>query len=153
MKRAIITTFTLLCLTAPLAWDGGCAEAPINDVATGRVESEILFKSVYFAFDSASLTPAARTQLKIVAKEMMKQPEMHIVLRGHTDGRGSAEYSEAVSERSARSVFRYLNSLGVAEQRMTVEGWGNSKPADPRHNKAAWAKNRRVEIVVQSNLK
>jgi len=148
MKRAIISAVTLLCLTAPLVWEGGCADAGINDVATGKARLKMPFQPVHFEFDSVSLTPFARSQLKTVAREMIRHPNMHVVLQGHTDGRGTAEYSLALGERQARSVFRYLSSLGVAEQRMTVEGWGNCNPVDPRHNKAAWAKNRRVEIVV-----
>lgn len=103
-------------------------------------------KPVIFDFDAAALHAQARDQLAAVADMMQRKPMLLVKIIGHTDERGSAEYSMALGERRAKVVMNYLKSLGIASERLKVESHGKEQPLDPRHNEEAWARNRRVEF-------
>ena len=103
---------------------------------------------IYFNFDSATLNDAAR-QVLIKDFAVLKQnPTVKIRVEGHCDERGSDAYNLALGERRAQAVVRYLTDLGVAADRLSTISYGAEKPADPGHNEAAWAKNRRDELVI-----
>ncbi len=76
-------------------------------------------------------------------------PKGLIVVEGNCDERGTVEYNLALGERRAQAAEKYLVSLGVAKSRMKTISYGKSKPVDPGHDEAAWAKNRRDHFVVQ----
>ncbi len=104
-------------------------------------------RTINFAFDSAELTAQARTELDKVA-EALNDPSVAkypIVIGGHTDGVGSAEYNQRLSERRAQSVRQYLIAQhGIDPHRLTTKGYGKSKlllPNDPDNEL-----NRRVEF-------
>jgi peptidoglycan-associated lipoprotein len=79
----------------------------------------------------------------------MNNSQEKIVIEGHCDERGTAEYNIALGERRAKSVKRYLINLGVDSSQLSTISYGEERPADPGHNEAAWAKNRRAEFVIQ----
>ena len=72
-----------------------------------------------------------------------------IEVQGHTDERGDDAYNLDLSDRRAAAVVTYLTSHGVAPERLTSRGYGESQPMDARHNEAAWRKNRRVDFVLK----
>jgi outer membrane protein OmpA-like peptidoglycan-associated protein len=101
---------------------------------------------VQFAFDSAEILPAARDQLDALAQGIRLLPAgKPVVIEGHTDGVGSADYNEQLSLRRANAVKRYLVSAHQLDaDRMRTVGMGESAPrpgSDP--NDAA---NRRVQF-------
>lgn len=102
---------------------------------------------VYFDFDSSDLSPAAQSILdaNIAA---LRSGTQHIRLEGHTDERGTREYNLALGERRANGVARYMQVNGISASRIETISYGKEKPVDPGHDEAAWAKNRRVEIIV-----
>ena len=102
---------------------------------------------VFFDYDSSALTPQARQQLYVVAKLMKNNQKLRVELLGFTDERGSSDYSYAIGEIRAKAVMNYLIKSGIARERITLLSYGSERPRDPRHNKKAWAKNRRVEFV------
>lgn len=107
-----------------------------------------LLQTVYFDFDSSTLSPAARDTLSQNANILLKKhTALKIQIEGHCDERGSAEYNLALGERRAKSALAYLATLGVPEKRVSVISYGKEKPADAGHDEAAWAKNRRAEFV------
>jgi len=67
-------------------------------------------------------------------------------IEGHCDERGTIEYNLALGERRANAVWKFLNALGVSGSRMSTISYGEESPADPAHNAAAWARNRRAEF-------
>ena len=68
-------------------------------------------------------------------------------LEGHADERGSREYNIGLGERRAQAVRRLLLLQGVAAGQISTVSFGEERPADDGSNEAAWARNRRVEIV------
>ncbi len=111
----------------------------------GRVAGE-LGSVIYFDFDRYDLKPESRQVLTRKAEIMKQYPEIKLVVEGHCDERGTAEYNLALGERRARAAADYLANLGVPAARLSVVSYGKERPADPGHGEAAWAKNRRDEF-------
>ncbi len=102
---------------------------------------------VYFAFDSDVVSEEGRQVLKYYADRLLSQPDIRVRLEGHTDERGSPEYNLALGERRAKAVKEVLVLFGVDPSRIEVISYGEARPAVDGHDEAAWAKNRRVELV------
>ena len=79
---------------------------------------------VMFGFDQTSLDPAAVSQLDTLAKWMKHHPEQNLVIEGHTDRIGSAEYNESLGARRATSVRAHLESWGIPSDRIVVATFG-----------------------------
>lgn len=101
---------------------------------------------VYFDFDSSRVRPESMPILEAHARFLAAHPEKHVRLEGHADERGSREYNVALSLDRAIAVERVLKIKGARASMQTIP-YGEEMPAVLGHNPAAWAKNRRVEIV------
>ncbi|MGD2126390.1 MAG: peptidoglycan-associated lipoprotein Pal [Desulfobacteraceae bacterium] len=101
---------------------------------------------IYFDFDKSELKPPARAVLEKKAAWLRANSRYNLRIEGHCDERGTNEYNLALGERRSNAAFQYLNALGVAADRMTTISYGEERPADPGHNEAAWAQNRRDEF-------
>ncbi|MBV8588189.1 MAG: OmpA family protein [Verrucomicrobia bacterium] len=112
-----------------------------NNVSRGQ------FAPVYFAFDSFTIQDSEAGKLRQLA-DFMRSAHNNIILAGFTDERGTEEYNRGLGERRAQATRNYLISLGVSPSRIQTVSFGLEMPADPGHNEAAWAKNRRVETGV-----
>jgi peptidoglycan-associated lipoprotein len=119
-----------------------------SDCATAAAEVQHQLEKVYFGFDSAALSDSARRGLTTNAAVITRNPGVKIRVEGHCDERGSDEYNLAIGERRARAAAHYLEALGVGAERISTMSFGKEKPADPGHDEAAWAKNRRDEFIV-----
>jgi len=102
--------------------------------------------NIYFDFDKSELKPEAQAVLEKKAAWLRAHPEYKVRIEGNCDERGTNEYNLALGERRANAAFKYLNALGISADRMTTISYGEERPADPRHNEEAWAKNRRDEF-------
>jgi peptidoglycan-associated lipoprotein len=109
---------------------------------------DIKLDNVYFEFDKYDLTPQTKTTLSENARIMMENPIFSILIEGHCDERGTEEYNLALGEKRALAARDYIVGFGIAKDRISVISYGEEKPADPRHNEEAWAKNRRAHFVV-----
>jgi outer membrane protein OmpA-like peptidoglycan-associated protein len=127
-----------LRLTAPA---GGAAAQ-----ATSKAEPDAFSLPVQFAFDSARLLPAAFGQLDAVAEAMkLLEGSIAIVIEGHTDAHGKADYNAALSQRRADSVRRYLaDKHKIDLQLLKVEGKGANDPINKQNPYAG--ENRRVQF-------
>ena len=122
-------------------------EEPLKEAV--QVASESPLEKVYFDFDSYLLTPTAREALNKDADYLLKNiPAVKVQVEGHCDERGSDEYNLALGEKRAKAALNYLVTLGVSPARLSFISYGKEKPADPGHDEAAWAKNRRAEFVI-----
>jgi peptidoglycan-associated lipoprotein len=74
-------------------------------------------------------------------------PTVRVRLEGHTDERGSREYNIGLGERRAQAVRRALLLQGATETQLSTVSYGAERPVAAGSNEAAWAQNRRVEIV------
>ncbi|PRZ01054.1 WD40 repeat protein [Marinilabilia salmonicolor] len=115
---------------------------PIEAGATVRLEN------VFFETDSYQLDPRSKVELQEVVEFMKENPNIRIMLEGHTDNVGSEEYNLDLSENRARSVFNYLAANGVDEARMEYKGYGFSRPIDTNETEEGRAQNRRTEMRI-----
>jgi peptidoglycan-associated lipoprotein len=123
------------------------SQEPLKEVA--EVKPEMAFEKVYFDFDAYVLSQPARDMLSKNAELLKnKDASLKIQIQGNCDERGSDEYNLALGEKRAKAAFNYLVTLGIPADRLSVISYGKEKPADPGHDDAAWAKNRRDEFVI-----
>lgn len=104
---------------------------------------------VFFDFDSSALTPEAQNILKSAADAAKKGNYTRIVLTGHADRAGPANYNYGLSRRRADSVKAELVRLGVSSAEITTEAKGESEPLVPTADGVPEAQNRRVEILMR----
>lgn len=113
---------------------------------------KITFDSgLLFAYNSAELEAPARANLTNLATILNKYDDTDILLEGHTDSDGAAEYNLGLSERRAQSVSEYLAGLEVLSTRFTVMGYGEVQPIATNETAAGKAQNRRVEVAIMAN--
>jgi peptidoglycan-associated lipoprotein len=118
-----------------------------QDETAGPQAGLLATRIVYFDFDSAVIQGAGVDVVAAHAKYLAANPQARVRLEGNTDERGSREYNIGLGDRRAQSVRRAFLLQGVTEGQLTAVSYGEERPADPGHDEAAWAKNRRVEIV------
>lgn len=106
---------------------------------------EIEEKEVYFNFDQAVLTGEAQASLNPQAQLKIDHTRS-ILIRGHTDQKGSEEYNAALSLRRANAVKKYLVSLGHTADSIQVEGLGKTQPVCTESTDACAAQNRRATV-------
>ncbi|MHB8771724.1 MAG: peptidoglycan-associated lipoprotein Pal [Syntrophales bacterium] len=109
---------------------------------------ELKIPDIYFDFDKYNLKPLAQTALKNGAPAYMKYPDYKLVVEGHCDERGTAEYNLALGQKRADEAAKFLVDLGIQKDRIKTISYGKEMPADKGHDEAAWAKNRRAHFVV-----
>ncbi|QKI88395.1 OmpA family protein [Thiomicrorhabdus xiamenensis] len=121
--------------------------APAPEVKPMPVNEPIHFQG-FFDFDSNNLNAKAKTQLNDYADYMKAVDDVTLKITGHTDSVGAKAYNQALSERRASAVKTYLEEQGIAGDRMTAIGMGESSPIASNKTKDGRAQNRRVEIEI-----
>ncbi len=130
-----------------------------RDIAGAKVERigegiKITFDSgILFDVDQADLKYDSKTELGQLAVILNKYEDTNILLAGHTDSTGSAEYNMGLSEDRAQSVAYYLETQNVNAMRLDVRGFGKDEPVASNETVAGRALNRRVEVAIWANDK
>ncbi len=130
---------------------GSTAGTPVttgNAGDAGMAATELA--TVYFAYDSFSLTGEARNVLKSNGNWMKANPSSRVQIEGHCDERGTNEYNMALGDRRANAVRSYLQKMGIEASRIETISYGEERPNDPGHDESAWSKNRRAVFVTLS---
>ena len=104
-------------------------------------------RSVYFGYDDFSIQSAYTALVERQGKYLAGTPAVHIKIEGNADERGSSEYNLALGQKRAEAVTRALKVYGVKDTQMEAVSWGKEKPKDTAHSEAAWAQNRRADLV------
>jgi outer membrane protein OmpA-like peptidoglycan-associated protein len=119
-----------------------------QDVAAIAEKSPQIDLEVSFAYDSATILPEAVPVLVALGNALAddKLKTATLLVGGHTDGKGSASYNQALSERRAAAVERFLiEQLGIADDRLIAVGFGYEQPKNTADLLAP--ENRRVQVV------
>ena len=111
-------------------------------------EELLILTGINFAFDSAKLDKASETIIDRAVQNLKRNPQMSVLIEGHTDNSGPEDYNMGLSVRRAQAVKDYIVSQGVAKERLSVKGFGESQPLVTNDTKEGRAQNRRVEFVV-----
>jgi peptidoglycan-associated lipoprotein len=128
-------------------------EPPLRDEAIASASLDDLNRSsplrpLFFAYDSAEVTPEGRALLDANAAVLRQNPSWAVTIEGHCDERGTAEYNLALGERRAVAARDYLVALGIAANRLRTVSYGKEFPFDPGQTEEAWARNRRAHFVI-----
>lgn len=107
------------------------------------------YRTVYFNTDDHTLRVKEYYHtLNKVAAHLKRHPKVYIFIEGNCDERASEAYNLALGTRRANFVRGYLIKQGVNPDQLYTISYGKERPADKGHNRAAWAKNRRVEFKI-----
>jgi outer membrane protein OmpA-like peptidoglycan-associated protein len=98
---------------------------PINEIIT---EKEVLLQPIFFEFNKNNITQNAAFELDKLVQVMTINPTMKILIKSHTDSKGSEDYNIALSDRRAKSTVQYLISKGISNERVSGKGYGESEP-------------------------
>jgi OOP family OmpA-OmpF porin len=102
---------------------------------------------IEFATGKAEILPASDTVLQQVLQLLNQQPNLKVRIEGHTDNTGNRAANQALSERRAQAVSAWLVSHGVSGDRLSAQGFADSRPVADNSTEEGRAKNRRVELV------
>ncbi|MGH9389996.1 MAG: discoidin domain-containing protein [Vicinamibacteria bacterium] len=123
---------------------GGGASVAQQLKDTGRAVTH----EIHFAFNSAEILPDSEPALKEIAGLMQSNSDWKLIVEGHTDDVGGAEFNQELSRKRASAVEAWLvEKGGLAEERLTTVGYGQSKPIADNTSDDGRAQNRRVELV------
>jgi OOP family OmpA-OmpF porin len=127
--------------------DDGCPDTPPAGVTVTNTKIEI-DQIIQFATGQATLLPASHPILDSVVKVLKDAPYLRLRIEGHTDSEGSDDSNMSLSRERAMAVRKYLESKGVAGNRLESEGFGETNPIDTNRTPGGRARNRRVEFVI-----
>jgi peptidoglycan-associated lipoprotein len=125
---------------------GNFGSQPWNDP-----KSPLFEKSVYFGFDEYTVETKYQKMLSAHASYLKANPSQKMIIQGNTDERGTAEYNLALGQRRSDAVRKSLSLMGVSDNQMEAVSFGKEKPKAEGDNEAAWAENRRADIVYITN--
>jgi len=111
-------------------------------------EGRIALYGILFDVDKATIKPESKPTLEQITKLLNDNPDLKLVIVGHTDNQGKLDYNMDLSTRRAKSVETALvNEYGVAKDRLSAWGVGYLSPVATNRNEAGRKENRRVELV------
>ena len=172
MKHLIIPTLLALLLAgcsstpdtaeqtgAPVESRSGTTDGKIATVTANGMDSRklppeltdpknILSKrSVYFDYDKFDIKSEYKDLVAAHAKFLSNNRQFKMLIQGNTDERGSREYNLALGQKRAEAVKKQLILLGAREEQVESVSLGEEKPKNPGQNEAAWAENRRGDML------
>ncbi|HVB46802.1 MAG TPA: peptidoglycan-associated lipoprotein Pal [Burkholderiales bacterium] len=104
-------------------------------------------RSVYYDFDQYDIKDEYKPIVEAHAEYLRAHPDTKVLIQGNTDERGSREYNVALGQRRAEGVKKMLILLGAREGQIEAVSLGEEKPRDPGRSEAAYAQNRRSDIL------
>ena len=125
--------------------DPNSALAPRTEGTVDETKSVV--DSILFALDRFAVTPGERPKAEAAVKWLKDNPTQNLVLVGHCDWRGTAEYNLGLGDRRANAVKNYLVYLGADAKRLETLSKG-STDAKQAGSEADWNKDRRVDFVI-----
>jgi OOP family OmpA-OmpF porin len=111
--------------------------------------AQLVAANVIFDINSTRLTAGSYPAIKELADSLKTNPDLDLLIEGHTDIVGNAAYNQKLSLNRAESVKKVLVNLGIASSRIQVKGYGDYRPVASNDNAEGRAKNRRVVFVFQ----
>ena len=120
---------------------------PIKPIITER---EVILQPIYFEYNKSNITAEGAEELDKLVKVMNEYPNMIIDAKSHTDSRGADNYNLRLSDRRAKSTVQYIVSKGIAKNRITGSGMGETQPKVPctECTEEEHAQNRRSEFLI-----
>jgi peptidoglycan-associated lipoprotein len=121
---------------------GAMAVSPLRDP-----NSMLSKRAVYFDFDSFVVRDEFKPLVEAHARYLQQNRNARMTIQGNTDERGSREYNIALGQKRSDAVKRMMLLLGATDSQIETVSFGKEKPRNPGHDEAAWAENRRDDLV------
>lgn len=120
---------------------------PIDVIVT---ETEVILNDIFFEYNKSNITKEGAFELDKLVQVMKNSPEMVIMVKSHTDSRGTDKFNMNLSERRAKATVQYVISKGIAKDRISGKGYGESEPkvTCDKCSEEEHAKNRRSEFMI-----
>lgn len=120
---------------------------PIMPIITDR---EVILAPIFFEFNKSNITAQGAEELNKLVMVMNEYPNMVIFAKSHTDNRGSDKYNMNLSDRRAKATVQYIISKGIAKERISGQGFGESEPKVncTKCTEEEHAQNRRSEFLI-----
>lgn len=121
-----------------------------RDIALQPLENKasLVLKNIFFDVNRYDLKPASEVELDKLVALLRENPTIKIQINGHTDNTGSPADNLTLSQRRAEAVVNYLTSKGIAANRLSSKGWGETRPVAPNTTEEGKAANRRTEMEI-----
>ncbi len=113
-----------------------------------QTNASVVLKNIFFDVNQFQLQPASVTELNRVVSLLNDNPEISVMISGHTDNTGNADENLKLSENRAKAVVDYLIDHKIDAARLKYKGFGASMPIGDNHTEKGRAANRRTEMTV-----
>lgn len=132
-----------------IADNDGCPDAESVRIVGDKIE---LDQKIHFWTNSDRIRAMSYPVLDKLARFLLEHPEyVHVEIEGHADERGEDELNLDLSRRRAQAIRNFLVKRGLAESRLSYDGFGSSRPLVTGDDEHSWFLNRRVEFIVTRN--
>jgi outer membrane protein OmpA-like peptidoglycan-associated protein len=119
----------------------------MNMIGQKFTEAKIVTHGINFDVDKSTFRPESMGTLNQIVRVLTENPDLKFEVDGHTDNSGAAAHNLTLSQQRAQAVKTQLVAMGIAPDRLTTKGFGDSKPIAPNTTQEGKANNRRVEFV------
>lgn len=136
-----------VALPVPSGATAAPAEPQPNTAPAPPAFIEDLPNVIYFDTDAFTIKPEYRALLELHARNLKADPNRRLLVRGHADVRGAADYNLALAEKRADTVVKLLGSLGVERARLEPLAYGEQRSAGRDADSVDLARSRRVELI------
>jgi len=120
-----------------------------REARKAREDSRTQLADIYFAFDRWGLSDEGKKNLSESAGFLKDHPKAKLLIEGHCDERGSAEYNLTLGEKRAKEARQYLSDLGV-HNTVAVTSYGKERPTCKEHDESCYSKNRRAHLLIDA---
>lgn len=133
-------------------------ELEIPGAEVERIDDAIVItfdenSGVFFDTNKYSINSKSQQSLNKLASIFIEYPDTNILVVGHTDNTGAAEYNMSLSKNRANAVTDYLSAKGLSAGRFTTNWFGEDQPSNDNSTPQGRAKNRRVNVAIVPNEK
>ena len=117
-----------------------------------RLNEELAkLEDALFDYDQSTIrsdaTVALRDDVNVIREILADYPSQRLIIEGHTDERGSAEYNLGLGDRRAHAVQEFLSSMGIPGPQLAVVSYGKEKPVCTQETESCWQQNRRAHVT------
>ncbi|MEN8695802.1 MAG: OmpA family protein, partial [Bacteroidia bacterium] len=120
----------------------------IVDLQKVQVGKSVVLNNIFFDTDKFALKDESNKELQKLYTFLADNKDLRIEISGHTDNVGDAKYNLELSKNRAKSVYQYLVDQGIASDRLSYNGYGDTQPIADNSNKEGRAANRRTTFTV-----
>ena len=110
-------------------------------------DGKIITYAITFDIGKANIKPESMTEINRIAQLMKDNGDLKFEVQGHTDNTGTVAGNQKLSEQRAQAIVNKLVEMGIAANRLSAKGMGQSAPLADNSTDEGRAKNRRVEFV------